>query len=129
MAAVDSVSAEPVEVELGGKRRKVLFTLASFRYITRKWGSIQAIIGAFQDPAKVAAMAADTLDAIVDFIYAGLLPFDKKITPDEVADWLTPANMKAAIEGATLSFTRSMPEVDPTIPPSTTAGETGTGPT
>ena len=132
MAGVESISAEPVEVMIGGKNRRIMYTLASFRYITRKWGSIQKLIASLQDADKIMAMAPDTLDAVIDFVYAGLLPFDKRVSPDEVADMLTPGNMQAIIEAATRSFTGSMPEVDPTMPPpSPRTAETkdGTGPT
>jgi hypothetical protein len=88
---------EAVEIQIGGKKRKLRLSSAAFRIAERKHG--------VRVPAST--LADMSLSDIGTLVWIGLLPTDPDLTLDQVDEWIDAEGFVAstlAVQKAVVSF-------------------------
>ncbi len=92
MNDVNNIMDAVSEVEFGGRKFQFKYTLAGFAFLARKYGTVTNAL-ALLDLDKIQNLEAGPIDALVDFIYAGIMWKDRNITPEDLAALISPLDM------------------------------------
>jgi len=84
MGDINNITTKTFEVEFGGKKFEFKFTLAGFAFLAKKYGSVVAALQKL-DEEKIKTLDAGSLDALIDFIYAGVMWKDRSIKVEDLA--------------------------------------------
>lgn len=99
---VENIRSVPVVVSIGGTDYSLVYRMSSWEFLETKYGTYQEAIK---------KMRAGKSEALVDFIYAGLIPMNRgKITRDVVADSVDFQDINRIISAINLAIKMAVPE-------------------
>lgn len=125
---LDNIKPKVATVQLDIER-PMRFTFASMAYLAEKFGDVSTAMDIFSK--RSAAMTADSINVVIDFAFACLMPDGPKLTRSDVANLLDLVTFRPVLEGITAALSSSMPErpkeelADPDFPVSGTPSAEG----
>jgi len=103
--AKDVKDPKPVELDLGGKKRKLKFDLNAFAELEEYYGSIDEVMQALEK---------GSIKALRSIIWAGLLYEDPDLKPRDVGAWIEIQDLPAFSETLGAALTAALPTEDST---------------
>lgn len=110
MSGLQDVKVKDIPLQLGGKERRLRFTLNSFAELEDAYGSVDA---------AMAKLQGGSMKAVRKLIWAGLLHEDETLTETQVGNMLDVSNLQEFTEALTKALGTAMPEpakqIDPNV--------------